>query len=46
MIRGLRRTHLVVWLVLAIVLPVLLVLALSHRHRPPINAIPPELANP
>lgn len=44
MIRTLRRRHLAVWIVLAILIPVLLYAALRARRSAPAGAIPEALA--
>lgn len=44
MIGGLRTAHRWIWLVLAILLPVLLVLALRARSLPPLETLPAALA--
>jgi hypothetical protein len=44
MIRALRRRHLAIWVALAILLPVLLVVALRARRDPPASELPEALA--
>ena len=44
MIRSLRRRHLAIWFVLALLLPLLLVAALRARRDRPAGELPPELA--
>ena len=46
MIRRLRRRHLQVMLLLALILPVLFLAALAARHPAPRAAIPAELVAP
>jgi hypothetical protein len=38
MIRSLRTTHRAIWIVLAILLPLILALALRARHERPVNS--------
>jgi glucan phosphoethanolaminetransferase (alkaline phosphatase superfamily) len=44
MIRALRRRHLALWIVLAILLPVLFICALRARRQPPVQELPAALA--
>jgi ABC-type spermidine/putrescine transport system permease subunit I len=37
MIRQIRKKHKIVWLVLAVLLPILFVASIVFRHREPIN---------
>jgi hypothetical protein len=43
---GRRRAHRVIWLLLALGLPLLLLLALRARHEPPATDLPAQLAAP
>jgi len=37
MIRKIRRKHKIIWLILAILLPILFVASIAFRHNEPIN---------
>ena len=37
MIRRIRKTHKIVWLILAVLLPLLFIASIIYRHRVPIN---------
>lgn len=42
MIREIRQKHKIIWLILAILLPVLLTAGIAFRHKEPINEKIPE----
>ena len=44
MIRRIRKTHKIVWLILAALLPLLFAASLVFRHREPVNEKIPGLA--
>ena len=46
MIRRIRKTHKIVWLVLAILLPLLLIAAVAFRHAEPVNENVPKRVLP
>lgn len=37
MIRKIRRKHKIVWLILAVLLPILFIAGIAFRHRAPVN---------
>ncbi len=39
-----RRRHLIIWIALAVLLPIVLVAAFSQRHTEPVNRSVPTLA--
>lgn len=45
MIRSIRRRHKLVWITLALLLPVLFVAALALRHSEPVNDRIPQAHN-
>jgi hypothetical protein len=44
MIRKIRRGHKIVWLILAVLLPLVFIASIAFRHREPVNEKIPELA--
>lgn len=42
MIRSIRRRHKIVWLILAVLLPILFIAGIVFRHREPINENVPK----
>ncbi len=45
MIRKIRRKHKFVWLILAVLLPLLLIAGIAFRHREPVNQAIPMIYN-
>lgn len=37
MIRSIRKKHKIIWLILAILLPILFIVSIAFRHNEPIN---------
>jgi hypothetical protein len=46
MIRKIRKIHRLVWLVLAIILPILFIASIAFRHIEPVNQNIPERSLP
>lgn len=42
MIRKIRKKHKIVWLILAILLPVVFIVSIAFRHSEPVNEKIPE----
>ena len=42
MIRSIRKKHRVIWVILAIVLPLLFIASIIFRHQQPVNQIVPK----
>ena len=42
MIRKIRRRHRVIWVILAIILPILLIASVVFRHSAPVNRFVPQ----
>jgi hypothetical protein len=45
MIRKLRQRHFLIWLILAIILPVLFAASIIYRHPEPVNPAIPKRIN-
>jgi hypothetical protein len=44
MIRKIRKQHKIVWLILAVLLPLLFIAGIIFRHREPVNEKIPKLS--
>ena len=42
MIRSIRKKHRVIWVILAIILPLLFIASIVFRHQEPVNQIVPK----
>jgi hypothetical protein len=42
MIRAIRKKHKIIWLILAVILPLLFVASIAFRHSEPVNENVPE----
>lgn len=42
MIRQIRKNHKIIWLILAVLLPILFVASIVFRHSEPVNQIIPK----
>ena len=46
MIRKIRKTHKIIWLILAVLLPLLFIAAIAFRHGEPVNEnVPKRIIN-
>ncbi len=45
MIRKIRKKHKILWLILAIILPLLFVASIAFRHSEPVNEKVPKLSS-